>query len=80
MLTVLQDAGGQQPQVGSRGCLGVKSEPRSENGKRSGLRRSWKMLGKKARMKIVRKMQVLRRLLSKGIESVVVSQLFDIVL
>lgn len=65
----LHSAGGQQWQVGRRTRLGEKSAPRSSKGRVIGLSRSWKMLGKKARMKIARKRQVFRRLLSNGIGS-----------
>lgn len=66
---VEQESGGQQPQTGRNdlGAGGVKSEPRSSNGSQSGLSRSWKALGKNAKMKMARKMRLLRRLVSKGI-------------
>jgi hypothetical protein len=38
------------------------------SGLRIGPRRTWNAPGKKAKMKMIRKMQLLRRLASKGIE------------
>lgn len=46
---------------------GAIGDPSSSNGRKIGLRRSWKAEGKKARMKIARKMDVLRMFVSKGI-------------
>jgi type IV secretory pathway TrbL component len=64
-----QVVGGQQAQVGKIGALeGEKSAPRSSNGSRKGLRRMWKALGKKAKMKIARKMHEFRKLGSNGID------------
>ena len=69
VLDVTQAAGGQQLQVGRSARLGgIKSEPRSSNGYRIGFNSNWKKFGKKAKMKITRKIMVLRRLVSNGIE------------
>ena len=69
---MLQAGGGQQWQVGRDRwwwwCWLDELEKRL-SGLRSGPRRTWKAPGKKAKMKIMRKMQLLRRLASKGIES-----------
>jgi hypothetical protein len=64
-----QFVGGQQAQVGRIGALeGEKSAPRSSKGSKKGLRRIWKAFGKKAKMKIDKKMHEFRRLGSNGID------------
>ena len=68
VIVVEQTEGGQQLHVGKKACLaGAKSAPSSSKGKRTGLRRSWKRFGKKARMKMARKSKVFRRFVSNGI-------------
>jgi len=67
-LVVEQEAGGQQAQVGRFSFgVGVRGVPRRSKGRVIGLRRRWKALGKKARMKMPRKMTVFLVLVSKGI-------------
>ena len=56
-------------QLGSFGVIERESPLRNPRNPETGQRRSWKAFGKKARMKIARKMQVFRRLVSKGIGS-----------
>ncbi len=58
--------------------MGEKSAPRREKGNSSGRRISWKMLGKKARIKMARKRRVFRRLVSNGIEIVQDSMSCDV--
>ena len=57
--------------MGRTALLGVKSAPRYVKGRKSGLSRSWKRFGKKARMKIAKKIRVFLNEVSCGIEFLV---------
>ena len=65
-MAVVQLAGGQQLQVGRTGFATGYCPVSSSSGRRTGLRRSWKAFGKKAKMKIPRKITVFRMLVSNG--------------